>query len=121
MISRRVLALVSVLLLLASSFPAKRAESMPGGITEASTKDKWVVDAANFAIKAKQKAMREETKEPHPSLFLVKILGARQQVVAGMNYYVTLRVKLNGTVKTAEVVVWRQLSGEHRLTSWEWK
>jgi hypothetical protein len=42
-------------------------------------------------------------------------------LVAGMNYRLRLKVKVDGKVKEAEAVVWRKLSGEHELTSWTWK
>ena len=112
-----------ILVLFASSFPAPRAESeiMPGGITETSVKDKWVTQATDFAIKAKEREIREKKKEPPVKLAIVEILSARRQVVAGMNFYIRLKVKMDETEREAEVIIWRQLSGVHKLTSWEWK
>ena len=120
---KAMLAMMSVCILLGIAFvsPSIRAESMPGGIAEASVEDQWVLEAARSSIEAKSKAMREEDKEKISAISLVKVLSARQQVVAGMNYFLRLQVTVNETLKEADVVVWRQLSGEYRLTSWEWK
>lgn len=57
-------------------------------------------------------------------LELVKILGAEEQVVAGMNYRLTLKVTVNGTEKQAEAVVWWQAwrkPAPYELTSWKWE
>ncbi len=74
-----------------------------------------VIAAATFAIKA------QATKKKGTKLLLVKILGAQQQVVAGLNFRLVLKVKMNNTEKDAEVVVYRNLSGQHKLSSWIWK
>jgi hypothetical protein len=61
---------------------------------------------------------REEVK-----LELSKILGAEQQVVAGMNYRLKLRVRVNGNEKQAEAIVWWQSwrkPDPYQLTSWKW-
>ena len=60
----------------------------------------------------------------YTGLELVRILSAQEQVVAGMNYRLKLRVKLNGAEKDAEAVVWWQAWREpepYRLTSWRWE
>lgn len=57
-------------------------------------------------------------------LELVQIVGAERQVVAGMNYRLTLKVLLNGEARLAEAVVWRQAWRKPRpdqLTSWIWR
>lgn len=77
---------------------------------------------ANFAVNAQQKAMQEKKMDP-PTLELVTILQAEQQVVAGMNYRLKLKVKLNGKEKTAEAIVWWQAwrkPNPYQLTSWSW-
>lgn len=81
-----------------------------------STTNTEVISAAQFAVKA-QAAMPDQKA----AITLVEILSAQQQVVAGMNYRLRLKVKVDGTEKEAEAVVWRKLSGEHQLTSWAWK
>jgi hypothetical protein len=97
--------------------------SKPGGWATAAVTKKEVVDAAAFAIKAEGKAL-QDPKAPQPAkLVLVKILEAEEQVVAGMNYRLKLKVKLNGEEKTAEAVVWWQAwrtPDPYQLTSWKW-
>ncbi len=89
-----------------------------GGYARASVRNKEVVAAAAFAIKAQEKAGGKTTKPE-----LVKILRAESQVVAGTNYRLTLKVKLSGKERTAEAIVYRPLKkGEpDQLTSWNWK
>ena len=93
--------------------------SRPGAYSTASVTNKEVVAAAAFAIKAEEKASGENAK-----LELVEIQGAESQVVAGLNYRLKLKVKLNGTEKTAEAIVWWQAWRKpepYQLTSWNWK
>ncbi len=95
---------------------------MPGGYATASVTNKEVVAAADFAVKAQ--AIREKTDEKPAKLELVTILGAEQQVVAGMNYRLQLKVKLNGKEKLAEALVWWQAwrkPNPYQLTSWNWE
>ena len=80
-----------------------------------------VVAAANFAVKEEEKVLRNEKKG---LLSLVTILGAEEQVVAGMNYRLKLKVTLDGQEKTAVAVVWWQAWNEktpYTLTSWDWE
>jgi len=96
----------------------------PGGYATASVTGKEVRDAAAFAIEAEQTALKDRNEAEPVKLELVKILGAEQQVVAGINYRLQLRVKFNGTEKTAEAVVWWQAwrkPAPYELTSWTWK
>jgi hypothetical protein len=98
-------------------------ESIPGGSTKASVKDKKVVAAAAFAIEAQEKAMQEPTNKNSIKLKLVEILEAEQQVVAGMNYRLKLKIKVDGVEKLAEAVVWWQAwrkPDPYELTSWKW-
>ena len=88
--------------------PAGAAETLCGGYTEASVTNTEVVAAAQFAVKALA-AMPERT----PVITLVEILSASQQVVAGMNYRLRLKVKVDGKDRDVEIVVWRKLDGEH--------
>jgi hypothetical protein len=108
---------------LMTAFPntGRTAEIMPGGYFEASVTNARVVEAANFAIKAEQNAMQERKDAQPASLVLVEILGAQQQVVAGTNFRLKLTVRVNEAERVAEVVVYRKLSGEYKLTSWTWK
>ena len=99
--------------------PSRGAKScLFGGFSDASVRDKQVVAAAEFAVKAQTAAV--STHEKPVSITLVKILKAEQQVVAGMNYQVTLLVKVDGVEREAAARIWRKLSGEHELTVWRW-
>ena len=100
-----------------ASSVAKR-EPICGGFSEAKTDDPWVVAAADFAVKSQAKVM--STPEKPVVLMLVKIQKAQQQVVAGMNYDLALKVKQDGAVKEATARVWRKLDGTHELTTWTW-
>ncbi len=94
---------VLVLLVAACSFMGQTQRPMPGGYTTTEVTSNDVIRAASFAIKAQEKASGKTTR-----LELVEILEAENQVVAGMNYRLKLKVKLNGREKTAEAIVWWQ-------------
>lgn len=99
------------------------SEPRVGGYTKALTNSKEVIAAATFAVEAQEIAIQEKTGEK-AALELVDIQKAEQQVVAGMNYRLTLKVKLNNEEKTAEAIVWWQSWRQpdpYRLTSWIWK
>jgi hypothetical protein len=117
--------LAAVLFSTAASPRTGLAQPAPaGGYAKASVTHKEVVAAAAFAIKAQRKAMQEKKETALPKLELVKILHAEQQVVAGINYRLKLKVTLNGKEKTAEAVVWWQAwrkPDPYQLTSWTWK
>ena len=113
-----------VVLLLASGAlvgSALAAPPMPGGRQDSSVTNQWVVAAANFAVQAQQQALQKEAQGAAVSLALVTLVKAAEQVVAGMNYYLTLSVTLNGAPRTAEAVVYRRFNGDQKLTSWTWK
>jgi hypothetical protein len=68
--------------------------------------------------------MQEEKGAQPSTLILISILGARQQVVAGVDYELTLKVRLNGREREADAVVWsqaRRVPDPHELTSWNWR
>jgi hypothetical protein len=88
---------------------------IPGGKAGVSVNDSWVVEAANYAVSVKAGESGTNSKK----LELIKVLKAEQQVVAGINYYLILRVREDGKQREAVAVVWRKLSGEHELTSWK--
>jgi hypothetical protein len=97
---------------------------MVGGYSAIAVTNKEVIDAAAFAVKIQQKVMQRPKGEPPTKLELTAIEGVEQQVVAGMNYRLELKVKIDGTEKDAEAVVWWQpwrKPGAYQLTSWKWK
>lgn len=86
--------------------------------------NKEVVAAAAFAITAQQNAIQGNKGAEAPKLELAAILHAEQQVVAGMNFRLTLKVKQDGKENTAEALVWWQAwrkPDPYRLSSWTWK
>jgi hypothetical protein len=117
--------LVAFLLFTAAWPITSRAEqSSIGGYAATSVTNKEVLVAAAYAVKAQQDALHTNKNAAAPKLELVTIVGAEEQVVAGINYRLQLKVKLNGREKTAEAVVWWQAwrkPDPHVLTSWKWK
>jgi hypothetical protein len=95
--------------------------NVAGGYSDAPVTDNRVVSTAEFAIKEEEKAIREINGTPSLKLTLVKIISAQQQVVAGSNFRLKLKVTINNTEKLVEAVVFQKLSDERELTSWEWK
>lgn len=88
-----------------------------GGFNSIAATDKEVVAATNFAVKKQSKTQKGKIK-------LVAVNNAAQQVVAGTNYQVCLSVEtLDGKTKTptpqtVQAVVFRDLKGKYKLTSW---
>ncbi len=113
--------MVGALLCVSMVFAAStgRAQEVAGGWSEVPSDDKDIAAVAQFAVAAQVKALEAEGKKGCV-MALVKVLSAKQQVVAGMNYRLALKVAADGAEKEAEVVVWKQLSGEYKLTSWAW-
>jgi hypothetical protein len=81
-----------------------------GGFKTISVSDEGAVAAADFAV-----GKEEETTE---GITLDGILKAESQVVAGTNYRLCLRVKLDDETQVVEAIVFRNLKGEFGLTSW---
>jgi Aspartic acid proteinase inhibitor len=97
---------------------------MAGGYSAIAVTNKEVIDAAAFAVKIQQKVMQHPKGEPPAKLELTAIIGAEQQVVAGMNYRLRLKVKVDGIEKDAEAVVWWQpwrKPEPYQLASWNWE
>lgn len=102
---------------------APMAEKAGGSAATAVGKPE-VVAAADFAIKAEGKALKQEKGAKSAKLKLVEILSAEEQVVAGTNYKLKLVVQVNGKKKNAEAVVWEQAWNKktpYQLTSWTWQ
>lgn len=93
--------------------PAEAALPIVGGYQKADTGDKAIRAAADFAVSAAPKPFT-----------LKEIVSARQQVVAGMNYSLCLRVKApkSGLFARGHLVaakVFRDLDARYQLTSWQ--
>jgi hypothetical protein len=90
----------------------------PGSFAAAGITSREVVAAAEFAVDEHSKSSSDGVVK------LVKVTAAEQQVVAGVNYKLTLQVRQNGMVKTAEAIVWWQswnTAQPYRLTEWSWR
>jgi hypothetical protein len=61
-----------------------------------------------FAVQNKQRVLYKDVTQ------------ARQQVVAGRNFELQLQVTWDGTPRTAQATVWRQLNGVYTLHRWDW-
>lgn len=114
------MALALITLALATGYMVSvRAQGRPlaGGYKAVAVDDASVVAAADFAITA-------EAQKNEETIRLISIQRAEQQVVAGMNYRLCLKVEVSSQDSDAkernvQVVVYRNLKGEHSLTSWE--
>jgi curli biogenesis system outer membrane secretion channel CsgG len=105
-----------------TSAPEAAPTVMPGGYSKVPVTDERVVAAAAFAIDTERQALKA-AGEP-AQLQLLSLVGAEQQVVAGMNYRLNLKVTRNGKEQLADAVVWWQAWRQpdpFRLTSWQWK
>lgn len=90
---------------------------IPGSYQKAAEVSPEVRSAAEFAVKAQSKAEKSQIQ-------LLSIDKAEQQVVAGMNYKLDLKVQKAGKKANAEAVVWHQAWNQkspYQLTSWNWK
>lgn len=117
---------ISVGLYLATSLLAVcfAEEPKSGGYSAIQITNKEAIDAAAFAVKIQQKVMQHTNGEPPVKLELTAFEAAEQKIVAGMNYRLRLKVKVDGVEKNAEAVVWWQpwrKSEPYQLMSWSWK
>jgi hypothetical protein len=87
-----------------------------GAYSKAETDDSEVATAANFAMKAREKTLRKTDKDA--TVALLEILSASKQVVAGVNYKMLLKVSVNYKDQIVEIVVWKKLSDDYELSSW---
>ena len=121
---RRTLIAACVLFVTSGLLGCFAQQSKVGGYSALAVTNKEVIDAAAFAVNIQQKVMQRPKGEPAAKLELTAIEGAEQQVVAGMNYRLRLKVKVDGVEKDAEAVVWWQpwrKPEPYQLTSWSWK
>ncbi|MEO6742812.1 MAG: exo-alpha-sialidase [Chthoniobacteraceae bacterium] len=103
------LAIVATSLIIASVLaPGLRAQ-IPGGFGGLSMKDPDALAAAKFAVTAHD-----------PQLTFQAIEKVERQVVAGLNFRLTISVTESGKARSADAVVWKKLDGTHQLTSWKW-
>jgi hypothetical protein len=89
--------------------PGTRESGMPGGFSVIQDHDAQALAAAKYAVTAHDQTLGFEGIEK-----------VEQQIVAGTNYRMTLKVSDKGKERRAEAVVWRKLDGQHAITSWKW-
>ncbi len=87
------------------------AQRMVGGYNEASKTDETVVETANFAVQAQNKAQKSDFK-------LTAIERVEKQIVAGANYRLCLSIEAGGASEQATAVVYHNLQNQYELTSW---
>ncbi len=101
-----------------------RLPDAPGSYSAVSVHDESILAAAEYAVTAQQAVMNDPAASVPVKLTLVQLQRARQQVVAGMNYKMRLKVKVDDTVKQAEAIVWHQAwrtPEPYQLMSWTWE
>lgn len=106
------LVLVTVALLIVVGCKSSAPEQpnyKPVGSYNAAPTDDDVRAAADAAVRA---------AFPDGKAELVRIDKAERQVVAGLNYRMTMVVRHNGEERTYATVVWRKLDGTHDVASW---
>lgn len=109
---------LGILSLLSMSAAVAWAQAPPterpvvGGYAKIGVLDKDVVEAATFAVK-------DQAKKEGAQIELVKIVQAKRQVVAGMNYQLLLEVKSQGVTSKVHAILWKKLDGSHDLTEWQ--
>jgi len=109
------LTLGTLLLFTSCSTPSThyREPGLPGGYSRVEINPD-VVAAAKFATK-------EQSRREYVPIALVQVLRAEQQVVAGMNYKMALKVSKTGHMHVVEASVFRGLDGHYELRDWRWK
>ena len=110
----RVMATIAALFVVFGSMSSATAQNVPiaGGYADASITDHEVVAAARFAVKA-------EGRKTGAPVALLSIERAEQQVVAGINYRLHLKVKTRGKTQNVTAVVYQNLKDKYSLTSWD--
>lgn len=112
--SWRVALMIAVLNILLGSLNGVVAQQEPlaGGYAETGVNDPEVLSAARFAIGA-------EARKTGARLSLVAIEHAEVQVVAGLNYMMKMKVKVNGQPQQVTAVVYRNLKQKYSLSRWD--
>ena len=82
-----------------------------GNYREASTTDREVILAAQFAV-------RKEMLKQSTRISLSSVERAETQVVAGINYRLCLKVKKKGKIQDVKVVVYQDPKQKYALSSW---
>lgn len=99
---------------LADSPGANKAQPITGGWSLTRPDERQVQEAAASAV-------AQQSATAAIPLRLLAIESAEQQIVAGTNYRLGLRVSEKGRERSALAIVWSRLDGSQQLTSWTWK
>ena len=103
----------TLIVLLSLALPALAADKqLCGGYSPMAADSKDVAAAAAFAVSAQ--SQRDKTP-----IKLITISQAEKQVVAGVNYRLTLIVGQGALNRTVKAVVFQNLKSKYSLTSWE--
>lgn len=97
------------------------ASEMVGGYAPTAITEPGVMNAAREAVALKNAELHAPGSTTESQIQLIKIISAAQQVVAGVNYALSLVVSVDGTEQTVDTVVWWQAWNEktpYRVTSW---
>jgi hypothetical protein len=110
----RTVIIIAALNLVLGATSGVLAQQVPivGGYAETSSTNAEVVAAARFAVRA-------ERRKEHTYITLLSIERAEQQVVAGMNYRLRLKVKVHNQTQDVTTVVYKNLRQRYSLTSWD--
>jgi hypothetical protein len=109
----RVISIFSSLCLVALGQAFDAFAQRPGAYRLVLNDDPETVSAAKFAVS-------EKARKFGKTIVLTSIVHAQRQVVSGTNYKLCLKVKVNGTSKRSEAVVYRDLQKQYSLTGWTW-
>jgi Aspartic acid proteinase inhibitor len=109
--TRLMLGFIGLYLLIGGLFTLS-AQQIVGNYRKISKSDTEVVAAAKFAVK------QEKRKKGNSGLALISVERAASQVVAGRNYKICMKVKMNGKTENATAVVFLNLKDKFSLTSW---
>jgi copper homeostasis protein (lipoprotein) len=82
-----------------------------GGYGPADITDDRVREAAHFAV-------AEQGRRVNQTVHLQEISRAEQQIVAGINYRLCLKIQTSTGSRFAAAVIYRDLRGHHSLTDW---
>jgi hypothetical protein len=91
--------------------PTSPTPGIPGGYTNQPVDSPAMLEVAQQAIVL----LQERTKDT--TLALTALKAARSQVVAGVNFGLTMDVRSKDGPRTVTVVVFRSLQGDFSLTS----
>jgi len=103
--------LVLGVLAFSSGVRAQDDEPLAGGYIKMTVNSAEAQSAAKFAVSSRARRTGKR-------IVLWKLVGASQQVVAGMNYRLCMRVFENGKARTVTAVVYKNLRNRRSLTSW---